>query len=108
MPADSRTDATRGRLVAACLIVVCLCLTLCLGSGLLAAAWVEVPALHGSADYVYACAGVNLYGRFRIGVGWSYNLAAMVQVTIALPQNMCGYWPRPPFLSAYGYQIYQP
>ena len=81
----SRSDALRGRLVSAGLIALGLWLALCLSGVLAVAAWVEVPAVHGSTDYIYICAGVNLRGRFRIGVGWASNLSSMVTVTIALP-----------------------
>ena len=107
MAAGNQSDASAGRLAAACLIVVCLCLTLCVGAGGLAVAWLKLPALNNSADYVYACAGVNLHGRLRVGIGWNANLAGMGVVMIALPQSVCGYWPLPPFIGTYGTWIYQ-
>jgi len=101
-------EAARGRLLGACLAIAGIGLTLCLAVSLLVAAWVEVPAVHGQAAYMYLCAGVNLYGRFRIGVGWATNLAYLVPVTTALPQYICGYWPRPPFVGEFGLHIFQP
>jgi hypothetical protein len=84
------------------------CLTLCLFSGVLAAAWIKSPLLHGSADFIYACAGVNVRGRFRIGLGWASNLAGLTPLYVSLPQTVCGYLPRPHFLAEYGTRIYQP
>lgn len=108
MAVGASSDATRASLAAAVFIVLCLCLALCLGSGLLVAAWVEVPAVHGNVAYIYVCVGVNLNGHFRVGVGWASNLAYMVPVTTALPQALCGYWPRPPFVGEFGLHIFQP
>ena len=99
--------ARREKLAGGCAILLGLCLTVCLGGVLFAAAWVKVPLLHGTTDYVYACAGVNLYGRFRIGYAWDSNISGMTSTTISLPENVCGYYPRPPFLPFYGGYIWQ-
>jgi hypothetical protein len=110
MPARDSSGTAGGWLRAACLGLVGLCLAACLGSGLVVGAWVELPQVNGQAEYVYLCAGANLYGRFRVGYGYASNLAGMIPVTTALPQALCGYWPRPPFLfqGSFGLHIFQP
>ena len=101
------TAARRGKLAGGCLVLVALGLTVCLAGALFAAAWVKLPQLHGKGDYVYACAGINLYGRFRIGYAWNSNISGMTTTTISLPENICGYYPRPSFLPVYGGYILQ-
>ncbi len=103
-----RTDVTRGRWAGGCAMALCLSLTLCLGSALSAAVCVESPTLHGSVDYVYACAGVNLNGRFRFGYAYASNLTTLTPVYDVLSDRVCGYYPRPPFLALESYRIYQP
>jgi hypothetical protein len=102
------TEATRGRLAAGCAIIVSLCLALCLGSGVVAEAWLRSPLVFGSTDYIYACAGVNFPGRFRVGIAWNSNLAGLTPLYAVMPETACGYFPRPPFLPPYGMRIYQP
>ena len=104
--------APRSRAASGCVIVMvvflALCLTVSLGGAGLVYAWVQSPLLHGSADYIYTCAGVNLNGRFLVGVSWNTNLAGLTPVYGALPQTICGYFPRPPFLPPYGTRFFQP
>jgi hypothetical protein len=104
--------APRSRLASGCAIVLGLLLTVCLavslGGAFLVWAWVQSPLLHGSVDYICTCAGVNLNGRFLVGVGWNTNLAGLTPLYGALPQTVCGYFPRPPFLPPYGTRFFQP
>ena len=100
------SDAARRRLAAGCAMAAGVCLTLCLGGIALAGAWLKLPLVYGSADFIYACAGVDM-SRLLIGAGWNYNLAGLTPVYAALPRLACGYFPRPPFLPSYGLWIYQ-
>ena len=102
------SDTARRRLVAGCAAALGVTLTVCLGGMVLAVAWLRSPALYGSADFIYTCAGVDLNGRFLIGIGWNYNLAGLTPVYAALPHIVCGYLPRPPFWPPYGQWLYHP
>jgi hypothetical protein len=105
-------SAPRSRLASGCAVVMgvllALCLVVSLGGAGLVWAWVQLPLLHGSVDYIYTCAGVNLNGRFLVGVSWNTNLAGLTPVYGALPHTLCGYFPRPPFLAPYGSRFFQP
>jgi hypothetical protein len=101
------SPAGRARLAGGCAIVMGIGLTLCLASVIFAGAWLKSPALHGSADYIYSCAGFNVRGRFRVGMSWNSNLAGLTPLYAAMPQIACGYYPRPFFVPPYGLWIFQ-
>ena len=101
------SDAARARLVAGCAMLVGVSLVVCLGAAAAGMAWLKLPGLYGSSDFIYVCAGVNVT-RLLVGAGWNSNLAGLTPAYVAFPQIACGYFPRPPFLPPYGLWIYQP
>ena len=102
------THLNRSRAATGCAIGLGIFLTLCLAGALYAAAWVRTPSLHGSVDYVYACAGVNLKGRFRIGYAYAANIASMTSIYNNLSHRVCGFYPRPAFLPLESTRTFQP
>jgi len=101
------SDTARRRLVAGCAALAGGLLLVCLGAMAAVMAWLKLPGLYGSADFIYACAGVNV-ARLLFGAGWNSNLAGLTPVYVAFPQVACGYFPRPPFLPPYGLWIFKP
>ena len=81
-------------------------IALCLCGGVVVAVVNSSPRLGFGTDSVWVCGGANLRGRFRIGFGWASNLVGIAHVQIALSHTLCGYLPRPLFLSPYGTLIF--